>query len=135
MIGRRDRGSAAVELVLLTPVLVVLLLFVVIAGRSGTAFERVRHAADQGARAASMARPAAATTAARSAVLDDLRTNDVSCRSPAVAVSHGVSGDLITVTVRVSCTVGRQGLSLLGAGQRTVTASSTEVLDRYRSWS
>ena len=44
-----DRGSATVELVLIAPVLVVLALFVVLAGRSGEALRQVQHAADHGA--------------------------------------------------------------------------------------
>jgi Flp pilus assembly protein TadG len=120
-------------MVLLTPVLVLLLLFITYAGRSGVAVEQVRHAADQGARAASLVRSSAMSSAASSAALADLRANGVSCGSPSVSTSTGTSGGLRTVTVVVSCTVARSGLSLLGADSRTVSARSTEVIDRYRS--
>src|SRR4051794_35132473 len=54
-----DRGSVTVELVILAPVLVILMLFVVFVGRASGATEQIRHAADEGARAASLvARPA-----------------------------------------------------------------------------
>jgi Flp pilus assembly protein TadG len=128
-----DRGSVATEMVLLTPVLVLLLLFIAYAGRSGVAVEQVRHAADQGARAASLVRSSAMSSAASSAVLADLRANGVSCGSPTVSTTTGTSGGLRTVTVVVSCTVARSGLSLLGVDIRTVSARSTEVIDRYRS--
>lgn len=127
-----DRGSVATEMVLLTPVLVVLLLFIAYAGRSGVAVEQVRHAADQGARAASLVRTSSMPSTASSAVLADLRDNSVSCASPTVSTSTGTSGGLRTVTVVVSCSVPRRGLALLGAGSRSVTARSTEVIDRYR---
>jgi hypothetical protein len=39
------------------------------------------------------------------------------------------------VTVVVSCSVERSGLSLLGVDNRTVSARSTEVIDRYRGGS
>jgi Flp pilus assembly protein TadG len=52
--NRFETGSASVELVLLTPVLMILVLLVVLAGRSGEVLLQVKHAADQGARAASI---------------------------------------------------------------------------------
>lgn len=123
-----DRGSATVELVALAPLLVVLLLFVVFAGRAGQAVEQVRHAADQGARAASMVRRSAMADAAQVAVLDDLAANGVACERPSVTTSVGVD----SVTVGVVCHVSTSGLRLLGAGSRVVAATSTEVIDRYR---
>jgi Flp pilus assembly protein TadG len=131
----KDRGSVATEMVLLTPVLVTLLLFIAYAGRSGVAVEQVRHAADQGARAASLVRASAMSSAASSAALADLRDNSVSCGSPSVSTSTSTSGGLRTVTVVVSCAVPRRGLALLGADSRTVSARSTEVIDRYRGGS
>ena len=47
---RKDQGSASVEMVLLTPLLVLLTLFVVYLGRAGGGTEQVRHAADVAAR-------------------------------------------------------------------------------------
>ena len=48
--NRFETGSASVELVLLTPLLMILVLLVVLAGRSGEVLLQVKHAADQGAR-------------------------------------------------------------------------------------
>lgn len=128
-----NRGSAAVELVLLTPVLVVLLLFVVFAGRAGEGMSELRHAADQGARAASQAARSKMFQAAQSAVLGDLRTSGLSCIDPTVALSTKSAGAASTVTVRVTCRVSNQGLGLLKIGQRSMHASSTEIVDRFRS--
>lgn len=124
----KDRGSATVELVALTPLLVVLLMFVVFAGRSGQTVVQVHHAADQGARAASMVRQAAMADTARAAVIADLAANGVACERPRVTTSVGAD----SVTVQVVCAVAVTGLGLLGAGPREVSASSTEVIDRYR---
>lgn len=129
----RDRGSIATEVVLLTPVLVSLFLLVVWLGRAGEVVVAVRHAADQGARAASLVRSDAMDATARDAVLRDLATNAVSCRSPLVDVDRTSVGELQAVRVSVTCTVSQRGISLLGVGVRTVRASSTEVVDRYRA--
>lgn len=129
----RDTGSVATEMVMLVPVLIALVLFVVFAGRGGIAGEQVRHAADQGARAASNVHAGAMGWAAIGAVYDDLETNGSACHDPFVDLSTGRSGSLDTVTVTVTCTVRMRGLSLLGLDERTVRARSTEVIDRYRA--
>ena len=59
----RERGSAAAELVLVTPFLILLLLFAVAAGRLVQARLDVDSAAQQAARAASLARTPAAASA------------------------------------------------------------------------
>lgn len=128
----RDRGSAAVELVLLTPLLVMLLLFVVHVGRAGEGMTAVRHAADQGARAASLVSTTRMHDAARRAVMDDLARSEASCGSPSVTVRTSVSGLSTWVTVRVACSTSTRGLGLLGAGSTSMVASSSEVVDRYR---
>jgi Flp pilus assembly protein TadG len=128
----RDRGSAAVELVLLAPVLVVLMLFVVFVGRAGGALDQVRHAADAGARAASLVSRPSMEGAAASAVAADLANNGANCSSTSVAVNV-IEGEIGSVTVTVSCVINGVGTELLGADARSVSASSTEVIDRYRA--
>ena len=129
----RDVGSVTVELVILAPVLVVLMLFVVFVGRAGGAVEQVRHAADEGARAASLVSRPAMTGVASSAVSADLSSNGANCSSTSVGVSVVDSGAVDSVTVTVTCVINGVGTELLGAGARSVTASSTEVIDRYRA--
>ena len=101
---KTDRGSATVELVLLAPVLVVLALFVVYAGRGAEALTQVRHSADQGARAASLVRVSRMETVGSAAVLAE-----------------------------VECVVNKTGLGLIGLSERVVTAQSIEVIDRWRA--
>ncbi len=129
---RRDRGSAAVEMVLLTPLLVLLLLFVVHVGRAGDGMTAVRHAADQGARAASMVSSSRMVDVARRAVEKDLARADRLCADPSVSVRTSVVGESTWVTVGVVCSTSFDGLSLLGAGGARLSASSTEIVDRYR---
>ena len=131
----RDRGSAAVELVLLTPLLVTLLLFVVHVGRAGEGMTAVRHAADQGARAASLVSGLRMSDAAHRAVVDDLARSGQSCTSPTVTTETSTSGSATWVTVRVRCTTSTDGLALLGVGTTTISASSSEIVDRYRGGS
>ncbi len=127
----RDSGSASVELVLITPLLVIFLLLVIFGGRSVESSNDVKHAADQGARAASMVASSRMAETARRAVADDLEARRVSCPFPSVDVRTSLEGR--TVTVTVSCRADDSGLDLLDVSARTVSASSTEVIDRYRA--
>jgi Flp pilus assembly protein TadG len=127
-----DRGSVAVELVVLTPVLVLLIVFVVFLGRAGGSVQQVRHAADVAARAASLVGRASMEQVAAATAADDLANNGVNCASTSVGVTVAGGPDPTAVTVTVSCTVNRQGTALLGSGAATVRAASTEVVDRYR---
>jgi hypothetical protein len=129
---RVDRGSVTVELVVLAPVLVVLALFVLYAGRSGEALLQLRHAADQGARAASMVAPERMVGVGRSAALADLARNGVSCVNAVVNVAVDDDSPVHSVLVEVECEVRRRGLDLLGASRRVLYASSIEVIDLWR---
>jgi hypothetical protein len=44
-----------------------------------------------------------------------------------------VDSEVDSVTVTVSCVINGVGTELLGASARSVSASSTEVIDRYRA--
>jgi len=133
MTGRqvRDKGSASVEMVLITPLLVIFVLFVIFGSRSVESSSDVKHAADQGARAASMVAMSRMPNAARRAVEADLVARRVSCPIPKIDVRTSQDGR--TVTVTVSCRADSRGLDLLGVSTRSMTASSTEVVDRYRT--
>lgn len=126
-------GSAAMELVLLTPVLVVLMVFVVFAGRAGEGLSELRHAADQGARAASQVSRTRMDRAARAAVLSDLRTSGLSCVDPTIALRTSSSAAGTSVTVTVTCRVSDSGVRVLRLGSRTLRAASTEIVDRFRT--
>lgn len=130
---RDPDGSASVEIALLAPVLMILVLLIVVAGRSGEALQQVKHAADQGARAASVAEQSRRVVRGTTAALQDLQKNGVSCMSSRVDVQNLVHNSFRSVAVTVSCTVNHSGLSLLRLGSREVTARSVEVLDVYRA--
>lgn len=130
---RDNRGSAAVELVLVTPILMVLTLFVVTAGRSGEALHQVQHAADIGARAASQASAIRRESVGFTAALSDLRIGGRSCVDHSIRVDNVKVGHLDAVKVRISCRVEHAGLRLLGMVDRHVTAESTESIDVYRA--
>jgi Flp pilus assembly protein TadG len=130
---KTDRGSATVELVLLAPVLVVLALFVVYAGRGAEALTQVRHSADQGARAASLVRISRMETVGRAAVLADLQLSGMSCVNPQINVAVDNESAVRSVLVEVECVVNQTGLGLIGLRERVVTAQSIEVIDRWRA--
>lgn len=127
-----DRGSVAVEMVLLTPVLVLLTVFIVFLGRAGGSIQQVRHAADAGARAASIVGRSSMEQTASAVATRDLHDNGVNCSSTSVSVTVNGTANATSVTVTVSCTINDQGTTLLGANTRSVHASSTEVVDEHR---
>ena len=129
-----ERGSATLELVLLTPLLLLMLLFVVFLGRMGQARNDVDRAARDAARAASIARsPLDADAAGRAAAADTLQSGGVSCRQMDVTVDtsrFAAGGD---VAATVSCTVDLADVAELTVpGSRTMTASFTEPIDTFR---
>ena len=131
----RDRGSASVEMtVLVTPVFVVLALFVVLCARSASARIDVDSAAGVAARAASLARsPAAASAAASQAAAQALAGRSITCARLNVPVDTSDFRRGGSVTVRVECSVMLSDLGLLGVpATRTVTATATVPIDVFR---
>lgn len=131
---RDERGSAVVELTILTPGLLIVLMFVVAAGRMTQASNDVYGAAADAARAASMRQHAAGADAdARATAARSLADRGVTCRGLHVGVDASRVGPGGTVTVSVTCTVGLHDLGLLGVpGARSVSATAHEVIDSYR---
>jgi Flp pilus assembly protein TadG len=123
-----------VELTLLTPVLVIVLLFVVAAGRLVSARQQVDSAARQAARAASIARSAAAAAeAATSTARAALSAGRISCRSFEVAADVRAFRPGGHVTVEVTCSVALADLALLGLpGTRGITGRFSVTVDRFR---
>jgi len=130
---RADRGGATVELVVLAPMLVVLVMSIVHAGRSAEALIQLRHAADQGARAASLVRVDRMEVVGERAVRSDLEGSGSSCIDPLINVA--IDGDSVvrSVMVEIECTVRIVGLELLGVRTRRLEARSTEVIDVWRA--
>lgn len=130
--GRNDRGSASVELTLLTPMVVLALVLMVVAGRQISAALITQDAAAAAARAASLQREAgAAHTQARQAAEQELTDRGLVCAPFAVWANTEQFAPGGTVEVEVECTVTVVDLGALG-GQRTLTASVASPVDPYR---
>jgi hypothetical protein len=135
---RRSRGDqagvAAVELTLLTPVLVAALLFVVGLGRIVTARGDVNAAARDAARAASLVRdPAGADEAAGVAAHRSLTGGGVRCRPLEVWTDTGAWTAEAMVAVEVACTVELADVALLGLpGTKQLRSRFVAPLDVYR---
>lgn len=132
---RDQRGSAAAEVTLWAPVMVMTLVFVAaVVHRGVEARLRLNDVAHQTARAASIeqttARAGAAATAVATRALADA---GVSCQG----VNVEVLGDLqpgTAVTVTVSCTVDLNDAALLGVpAQKRLSSTASEVVDAWRS--
>ena len=136
--SRGDDGSAALELVVLAPVLLGLLGLVIAAGRTTIAQASVDAAARDAARQASISlTPAAAQEAGQASAQAALRQDGLDC-VPIVVVDTSQfaipPGQPATVTATVSCTVSLASLALPGLpGSARLHASFTSPLDIYRS--
>jgi Flp pilus assembly protein TadG len=129
-----DRGSLTVELVVLTPVLLVLALAVTAFGRVAEARQQVAEAARAGAEAAAVqSDPAGARAAsAADATVGTADARTCSERQVLTDTSRFVPGGFVTVTV--VCRVPLADLSIPGMpGTTTVRATSTAPIDPYRS--
>ena len=129
-----QRGSAATELVLITPVLIVMLLFVVALGRIASSRAEVDAASRDAARDAANARSIAiAVTNSETAARGALHEGGVTCRSLSVALDTDNFHAGGTVTATVSCTVAfRDLVGLAIPTSKTITAHFTAPIDVYR---
>lgn len=137
---RSDRGNAALELVLLAPVILMMIGLVVAAGRVSTARNAVSAAAREAARQASVATSqASAQQAAISGATSALAADGINCQ-PIVALlnlSQAFNtpiGVPVDIRVRVTCDVQLSDLLVPGVpGSLTLNAVFTSPLDPYRS--
>ncbi|MGH9091329.1 MAG: TadE/TadG family type IV pilus assembly protein [Acidimicrobiales bacterium] len=133
---RRDEsGSVTAELVLLTPLLVLMLLFVVALGRLAGARLDVDGAAAQAARAASIARdPTTATAMAQQTATAALGSDGVTCAELTVRTDTAQFAPGGSVAVTVTCTVGLSDLTGLRLpAAQSISSTATSVIDLYRS--
>lgn len=129
---KTQSGSVTVEMVLLAPVLMLLILFGVYASRASESLVQVRHAADQAARSASKVSRGRVQSVANDVANRTLNNSGTSCIDFAVSTTVIEQGSNSAVRVKVECTIKTQGLILLGVSERQVSATSTEVIDRWR---
>jgi Flp pilus assembly protein TadG len=134
-----ERGSAAVEITLLIPALLITLGLLILGGRIWFARTTVNEAANSAARAASLARTAAeAAVVGRAAAEQSLSTGGLRCATTAVAVNtagFGVPvGTPATITSTIDCRIAFSDLLLPRIpGGVDLNASGASALDTYRS--
>ena len=128
----KHRGSLAVETVVLTPVLVLLLVFITYAGRVVIAQHELDRFADIAARAASQARLSSMVKRGVDTAHMSMKENDTHCLNFLAHVRRKSIGGVEQVEVRTQCRVNIVGLSLLGIRSPLLNASSSEVIDVYR---
>jgi Flp pilus assembly protein TadG len=130
---RDPDGTLAVEAALVAPVLLVLMLLVVYAGRAAQTDTDVRSAAARAARAASLTGDlTSAETAATEIAAANLATAGIDCRTTDITVAADIRAGG-TVTVQVGCEVSNTDLAMLAVpGTRWSTATATQVVDTYR---
>jgi hypothetical protein len=125
---RRDRGSMAIETVLLAPVFVLFLMFLAGAGRLVEAQGEVNGAARDAARAASVQRTLdGAASAAEEIVTAAL---DGECSGPAVSLDGSRWEEGGEIRAEVTCEL---DLDFLGFGAaRTMTGVAVVPLEQFR---
>lgn len=132
MIGwlRDERGSAAVELVILAPMFGIMLLAVVAVGRVSNAHADVDAAARMAARDLSIARdPDARRAGVEHNVEQMLSVGSPSCRS--MTFDAAIEPDRIDVTI--TCSSDLQEAAVLPLpGRMTITGTASEVRDVHR---
>jgi Flp pilus assembly protein TadG len=129
-----DAGYSTAELVVITPVVIVLLLFVVGLGRYAYSKQLVQQASMAAARAAALTSSALqAADRAQAAGQASLGSAGLSCQVFDVVTDAGDFQPGGTVSVTVTCTANLSDLVLTGLpGHTTVSATSTVPLENYR---
>lgn len=125
-----DRGSVAVELVILAPLFGLLLLAVVAVGRVQNGRADIEAAARMAARDLSIARdPTGQLAVVEQAAATTLNVGSPSCRTMSFTAAIGPE----QIDVTVACAADLQDASILPLpGTLTITASATEVRDVHR---
>lgn len=135
---RSERGTMALELAILAPVLLLLLLFLMACGRYFQTASLLENAARDGARAATQAR----TLSGAQGAVDDAVKRSLGQDQVAKSCTDSASGSIklkggftagSSLTVEVTCTIDYRDLGLLGISKDvTVSRSFTSVLDQFR---
>jgi Flp pilus assembly protein TadG len=117
---QRDRGSTAVEFVIVAPLLLVLLMFMVYVGRVVEVHTEVDGAARDAARAASVA---TSQGNARAAAIEAVGQDLPDCASSSDVTGWSAAGSQ-PVSVAITCPL---NMSILGFGFGHLTVSGTAV--------
>ena len=132
---RDDRGEAnALGLVLLAPVAIALAILILWIGRKVDTDAQVQAASSAAAQSAALQRtPTAAVAAAQSTAALMLTDVQACSGGPIVTIDASQFHAGGEVTVVVACSPQRSDLGLSGPERATFTASSTALIDPYRS--
>jgi Flp pilus assembly protein TadG len=131
---RGERGTMALELAILAPIMLMLFMFLLACGRYYQTSSLLENAAREGARAASQSRSAGDAQARLNDAVDRAAGQAVeSCKSSASGtITTGFSAGE-TLSVEVSCTINYRDLGLLGlSGDTTITRRFSSSVDPYR---
>ena len=131
---RRESGTAGVvEVVLLTPLFLLVAMFIVEVGRLQSAHSEVAYAARAAARAAAEQGPSNATAAADTVADATLASKGVSCAQLQVTVDTAALTPAGTATVTVDCATSLADLGLLHLPLHVhEQATAVEVVDTIR---
>jgi Flp pilus assembly protein TadG len=134
MNGRADRGTMALELAILTPVLVAFMMLMVGVGRIVNAQSQVDSAARDAVRNASIARSAGdAQSRAATAAEASMREFRWCPGGPSTQTDTSAWAPGGQVSVTVTCDANLGGLSLIGLpGTKRMTGRATAPLDTFR---
>lgn len=137
-IHANDRGAETLELVILTPFILLLIGVIIVGGMVTMAHQKVEHAAAEASRSASLSRTMSqASTSATEAATSDLAAKGLNCVN--LSISTDASGFRTrpgvraTVQTTVTCDVSLDSLGLVGiSGVRTIRHTSSSPIDTYR---
>jgi Flp pilus assembly protein TadG len=131
---RRERGTMALEMAILAPVLLVLFMFLLACGRYFQTSSLLESAARDGARSASQSRSLAeAQGRVDEAVSSTMSQAVKSCQETASGTITTAFTAGTPLSVEVTCTINYRDLGLLGlGGDTTITKRFTSSLDPYR---
>lgn len=135
MSGRRGQAGTAgvIEIVLLTPLFMVVAMFIVEIGRLQGARTEIAYAAREAARAAAERSAGTAPAAANSVAASTLASEGVSCAALNVAVDTAALAPAGTAKVTVNCTTSLGDIGLLRLPLSVnVHATAVEVVDAVR---
>jgi Flp pilus assembly protein TadG len=130
---RSEAGNVVLELVILTPVILLLLVALIGGARVANAHQVVEDAAGDAARAASASRTiAAANMAAQQAANASISGRaGMSCAPPVLNTANWRPGGVVGVTLTCTAQLASLGVPIF-TGDRTVTATAASVIDTYR---
>ena len=129
---RGERGSIAVEAVILAPVFVLFMVFVAYVGRIVAVQYDLHSAADVAARTASQSRSGSMVTRGVQSAQQAMNLNQAPCSDFSARVVKRTTGGVSEVEVVTQCRVNVVGLSLLGIRSPVLSGQSREVIDVYR---